>query len=320
MLRFDKIKLVTNIEDVMIIDDSLFNITYRDNRISSLKFYQEVPYSMIIKIDYESSEAVIEFTGKILKSDYKQLISMETIRQCFHNINNMGFCEIDVEAVLEHGQVVKCDVTCDVSDIDVPQLSSYIRSNLSNYQHYQCRKLHNGNLIIEKNVTTRKSMKRITIYDKGKEMRKSSNVSFANEHGITGEFDGVCRLEMNLNSKEQIRNALNITDTNLMTVLTSDANPLLDYLNEVVSHTKDNICISDKKTYMAMLVLRDNDYDLAKVEAKMREFHPRGTSIGKVMEVYRSILAESSMSPDRNEYQNMIHQLSKCVKKPYVSV
>ena len=152
-------------------------------------------------------------------------------------------------------------------------------------------------------------MKRITIYDKGKEMRKSSNVSFSNEHGITGEFDGVCRLEMNLNSKEQIRNALNITDANLMTVLTSDANPILDYLNEVVSPTKDNICISDKKTYMAMLVLRDNDYDLAKVEAKMREFHPRGTSISKIMETYRTVHAQTTELQPLNDYQTLIEKL-----------
>lgn len=320
MLNFDKIKLVTDIEDIQILDDRPFNITYRDNRISSMKFYQETPYLLNIKIDYESSEAVIEFTGKILKSDYKKLISMETIRQCFYNINKMGFCMIDVEAVLEHGQVVKCDVTHDVSDIDVPRLSSYIRGNLSNYQTYQCTKMHNGNLTIEKNVTTRKTMKRITIYDKGKEMKKSSNMKYANEHGITGEFDGVCRLEMNLNSKNQIRNALAIPDTNLMTVLSSNAHPILDYLNEVVSQPKEDMCISDKKTYLAMLVLRDNDYDLAKVEAKMREFHPRGTSIGKVMEVYRSVLAESSVAPDQKEYLKLISQLSQCVNSLNVPI
>lgn len=309
MLKFDKIKLVTNIEDIEILDERQFNVTCKGDQISSMKFYQEVPYLLNIKIDFEASETVIEFTGKILKSDYKKLISLETIRQCFDNINEMEFCHINVDAVLEHGQVVKCDVTKDITGIDTPQLTSYIRSNLSNYQNYQCRKLRNGNLTIEKNVTSKKTMKRITIYDKGKEMNKASNIRFSQDYGITDNFDGVCRLEMNLNSKQQIRTALGISDTNIMTVLSAKANPILDFMQELVSIPQSDIQVSDKKTYLAMLVLKDNDYDLAKVEAKMREFHPRGTSISKIMETYRSILAQNSDPQPFNNYQTLIEKL-----------
>ena len=309
MLKFDKIKLVTNIEDIEILDERQFNVTCKGDQISSMKFYQEVPYLLNIKIDFEASEAVIEFTGKILKSDYKKLISLETIRQCFDNINEMGFCHINVNAVLEHGQVVKCDVTKDITGIDTPQLTSYIRSNISNYQQYQCRKFHNGNLTIEKNVTTKKTMKRITIYDKGKEMNKASNIRFSQDYGITDDFEGVCRLEMNLNSKQQIRTALGISDTNIMTVLSSEANPILDFMQELVCIPQTDIQVSDKKTYLAMLVLKDNDYDLAKVEANMREFHPRGTSISKIMETYRTILAQTTGPQSLNDYQTLIDKL-----------
>ena len=309
MLKFDKIKLVTNVEDIEILDERQFNVTCIGDKISAMKFYQEIPYLMNIKIDFEAAEVVIEFTGKILKSDYKKLISLETIHQCFDNINEMGFCHINVDAVLNHAQIVKCDVTKDITGIDTPQLTSYIRSNLSNYQQYQCRKLRNGNLTIEKNVTTTKTMKRITIYDKGKEMNKASNIRFSQDYGITDNFDGVCRLEMNLNSKQQIRTALGISDTNIMTVLSAKANPILDFMQELVSIPQSDIQVSDKKTYLAMLVLKDNDYDLAKVEAKMREFHPRGTSISKIMETYRSILAQNSDPQPFNNYQTLIEKL-----------
>ena len=309
MLKFDKIKLVTDIDDIEILDERQFNVTCKGDQISSMKFYQEVPYLLNIKIDFEASEAVIEFTGKILKSDYKKLISLETIRQCFDNINEMGFCHINVDAVLEHGQVVKCDVTKDITGIDTPQLTSYIRSNLSNYQQYQCRIYRNGNLTIEKNVTTKKTMKRITIYDKGKEMNKASNLRFSQDYGITDNFKGVCRVEMNLNSKQQIRTALEISDTNIMTVLSAKANPILEFMQELVSVPHTDIQVSDKKTYLAMLVLKDNDFDLAKVEAKMREFHPRGTSIGKIMETYRTVLAQTTELQPLNDYQTLIEKL-----------
>ena len=266
-----------------------------------MKFYQDIPYLLMIKIDFECSEAVIEFTGKILKSGYKKLISAETIRQCFDNINEMGFCRIDVEEILSNAQVVKCDVTMDIPDLDMANLASYISANLTSYKQYQCKTLRNGNLIIEKNVTTRKLMKRITIYYKGKEMKRSANMKFAQDYGIEDEFNGLCRFEMILNSKEQIRNTLGIDNTRLRDVLTASANPILDYMKEVIS-PPEHQQISDKKTYIAMLVLRD--YDLAKVEAKMREFHPRGTSINKVMESYRSVLAQVGNS-SRNNKQNI---------------
>ena len=87
----------------------------------------------------------------------------------------MGFCRIDVEEILSVAQVVKCDVTMDVPDLDMANLASYISANLTSYKQHQCKTLRNGNLIIEKNVTTRKLTKRITIYDKGKEMKRSAN-------------------------------------------------------------------------------------------------------------------------------------------------
>lgn len=319
MLTFDKLKLVTSINDIEILDENQFNVTYQNGIMTSMKFYQDVPFLLMIKIDYVCSELVIEFTGKILKSEYKKLISIETIRQCFENINDMGFCLIDVEEILSHAQVVKCDVTIDLPDFDMSHLSSYISANLTSYRQYQCRTLRNGNLIIEKNVTTKKLMKRLTIYDKGKEMKHSANLKFAQEYGMENYFEGVCRFEMNLNTKEQIRNALGISDTGLQDVLTSTANPILDCIVEVISPKKSRSA-SDKKTYLAMLVLKDNDYDLARVEAKMREFHPRGTSISKVMEIYRSVLAQTSDANADNQYQKLVASLSKCINTSSVSV
>lgn len=86
MLTFDKLKLVTSINDIEILDENQFNVTYQNGIMTSMKFYQDVPFLLMIKIDYVCSELVIEFTGKILKSEYKKLISIETIRQCFENI------------------------------------------------------------------------------------------------------------------------------------------------------------------------------------------------------------------------------------------
>ena len=152
-------------------------------------------------------------------------------------------------------------------------------------------------------------MKRLTIYDKGKKMTRANNMRFSNECGCTDDFEGVCGFEININTKEQIRNALMIEDTGLMSVLSSSTNPIYDFMTEVISPSRENISLPDKKSYMAMLVLKDNDYDLEKVEAKMRAFHPRGTSIPKIMEPFRQVLESLSSNEGGDLYETLMDSL-----------
>lgn len=78
---------------------------------------------------------------------------------------------------------------------------------------------------------------------------------FSNECGCTDDFEGVCRFEMNLNTKEQIRNALMIEDTGLMSVLSSSANPIYDFMSEVISPSCENIyplCVCFESSNVSM--------------------------------------------------------------------
>ena len=308
MITFDKLKLVADITAVIEFDDSQFEKTEK-NGSCTYKYYQEVPYLLAIKIDCPEKEVVIEFTGKILGSDYPKLISMNTIRQCFQAINSIGIVTLDVEVMMD-ADVVKCDVTKDIHSDDVPKLTNYVRQHISNYQKYICRKLRNNNLVVEKNVVTRKMKKRMTIYDKGKEMQKVENQRFVEAYGLEGAFDGICRFELNLNSKEQIRNALGSSNTKLQTVLSSDANPITDFLDEVIGSTPEPTSMTDKKSYVTMLVLKDCDYDLEKVEAKMRQFYTsRGTNINVIMQPYRQMMEQMNSAAETNYWNDVRSKL-----------
>lgn len=291
MITFDKLKIVADIHAINVCDETRFEFIEKDGVLSALKYYQEHPFLLMIKVDYECGEVVIEFCGKILGNDYPKLISKDTIKQCFQAIEALGFVEVDFAAMME-AEVVKCDVTKDIPVEDVTQVTDYIRSHIRNYQKFLCRKLKNGNVVVDKNVVSRKTKKRMTIYDKGKEMCRSANRPFVQKYGLEDAFSGMCRFELNLDSKEQIRKSLRIEDTKLMTVLSADADPINDFLDEVVE-PQDAVTMSDKKTYMTMLVLRDCDFDLEKVEAKMRVFHrSKGTVISKVMEPYKAMMEQ----------------------------
>lgn len=308
MITFDKLKLVADITAVIEFDDSQFEKTEK-NGSCTYKYYQEVPYLLAIKIDCPEKEVVIEFTGKILGSDYPKLISLSTIRQCFQAINSTGIVTLDVEVMMD-ADVVKCDVTKDIHSDDVPKLTNYVRQHISNYQKFICRKLRNNNLVVEKNVVTRKMKKRMTIYDKGKEMQKVENQRFVEAYGLEGAFDGICRFELNLNSKEQIRNALGSSNTKLQTVLSSDANPITDFLDEVISSTPEPTSMTDKKSYVTMLVLKDCDYDLEKVEAKMRQFYTsRGTNINVIMQPYRQMMEQMNSAAETNYWNDVRSKL-----------
>ena len=97
---------------------------------------------------------------------------------------------------------------------------------------------------------------------------------------------------MNLTSKKQIREALDLTGNTLAEVLHSERNPIQDFLADVLADDPAGKSISSWKDVEKYAILALCDFDLAKVEAKARQFkNPRSTSIPKMMAQYREILA-----------------------------
>ena len=154
MLKFDKIKIISDISNIEIHDEYIFEKKYKNDVLTELRYMAEEPYYLYIEVDFEENELVIEFTGKVLGKDYPKLISKETIYSCFDEINSNGAFSVEAE-MLMNAVVVKCDVTSDIVCDDIPNFTQYVRNNLTNYQKYICKRERNGNLVLEKNVSTR---------------------------------------------------------------------------------------------------------------------------------------------------------------------
>ena len=133
MLTFDKIKMVSDISNIEIYDENIFEKKYKNNVLMELRYMVEEPYYLYVEVDFEENELVIEFTGKILGKDYPKLISKETIYSCFDKINSNGAFYVNGE-MLMNAVVVKCDVTSDIVWDDIPNFTQYVRNNLTNYQ------------------------------------------------------------------------------------------------------------------------------------------------------------------------------------------
>ena len=184
-----------------------------------------------------------------------------------------------------------------------------MRMHITNYSLYRCALLRNGNMVIEKNVTSDKCKKRMVVYDKGKEMSKAINREFVEANHLEGAFDGKCRFEINLNTKQQIRDSLDIPDTKLLTVLAASANPISDFVSQVVASKSVDAKCSNYKEYCHTLILKDCDYDLAKVEARLRSLYGAGRSIPKVMQPYRDLLDKNNGKEGDNLFLAAIEQL-----------
>lgn len=310
MNTFDKLKLIAPIEAIRITDEAYFEKRISNGVLTSMQYHtdEKKPFTLFIKIDYKQNNSVLEFTGKILQSDYPKLISKDTIGKCFENINALGFCVIDQELMME-ARVYKCDVTKDILCDDVPKVTNYIKSHIKNYKTFTCRVTRNNNIILSKNVDTDNCKKSITIYDKEKEMTLADNQRFADKYDLLGKFDGKCRFEISLDSVKQVKDALAIPDVKLRTVISSEVNPIVDFLESAVTTSVNEVEFNDRKAYMTYLVLKDCDFDIEKVEAKMRSLYKRGTKFSEVMLPYREMYNQIKHPSDGSFFSNLLDKL-----------
>lgn len=311
MIRLDKIKIVSSIDYIKIIDKNRFDIHHKGNDIVSYKFTQLQPFLLYVEANVKNQELIIEFTGKILRDNYPSLINQSNIKNCLLSINKIGFCLLDVEDILISGEVVKVDVTQDVPYPDCGELTKMIQANISNFRKYLPR-IINGNFTIEKNVVTKSHKCRLTIYDKNKEIRRAENRLFLSQlsgkQKLLNHFEGKVRFEMNLNSKEQIRKALHITDLSIMSVLCVSVNPIMEFLDLILVDTESadiTARCNDLKELLRGALLQVCDYDIKKVEAQLRLHSSPNTHISQTLKPFRELLEKINNTPTSSLKQTL---------------
>lgn len=312
MIKFDKIKIVSSIENVKSLNEDVFENKVKDGCIVEQRYTMMSPYYLYIEADYREQELILEFTGKILKDDYKDLIHINNIQTCLFNINDLGLCNLNIGGILADGEIVKADVCLDVDYPDCKALTKSLRANVSNFNKYLARTI-GDNFVIEKNVQTKSYKRRLTIYDKAKEIQKAGNRGFLstldNPQLLLDYFNGKIRFELNLNSKEQIRRSLDIYDTSIGAVLNSTSTPIWDMLDNALVESNGEMTCSDIGELKNKLLLEFCGGDLAKVEALLRNYYSKGTHISQVMKPYRELatkLAENLTPSLKQQLRNLL--------------
>lgn len=303
MLKFDKLKLVTKIDYIRDIDYSKFILNSKEDSILYYKYQQERPFYLLVMVNYQHNELVLEFTENPL-DNYTNLIDIYTAKDCLSQINRLGICHLNVESIMTDSNVVKCDITKDIECGLMQDIITNVRQNLSNYMKWVTKPYRKEGITIENVVTTPRYKKRLIVYDKAKELQSANNRYFlnavSNPNEILSYFNGKTRFELNINTMDQIRNLLNIPNNNLLAVLTSKANPILSVIDEAIKYNDCQHRTMTLRDYEHCLLLKECNYDMSAVEAKVRTLSAKTTSITRIMKTYKNLYKQMNSIPNVN--------------------
>jgi len=299
MIKLDRVKILTR-------DKYVYDLhPEKLKTFSNTTINQKKPYNLFIELQPYKETAIIEFSAKILLDKYHELITMNTIRQCFQNICDEGYCKLDIDNIINECVLLTCDYTIDIDGIDLPEkFKTILIGNLRNVSKFHIQDYNKSGYTITKMVKTKSRQIRLSIYDKYKEMQKASNKGFINSlthpDQLMNYFKGKIRFETNIKTQKQIRDYFGITDTLLVSVLNSKENPLLkifntvflDHLEENEISINDNSSILDLKAFNQLkdvLVLKACNNDLSMVKEVLNTYFATGTNKGKYMTAYRKL-------------------------------
>ena len=319
MIKFDRIKLLTKANYVSWMCPKLVNSATRPNTIN-----QKYPFNLFIHLRPERNEAIMEFSAKILLDDYVNLITANTIRQCFENIIELGYCSMDIDKIMMDSKILSCDVALDIEGIILPEnFRQTLISNLNNISLYTVQKYLNCGYSISNLLKTKHLKVRLSIYNKFKEIQTAPNRGFlkmcSRPENLLDYFNGKFRIETNFRNFNQINEFCGTKDNRLMDVLNSDSNPLLSIFDKIFTldveksfHMVDeNHTLFDFDSINQLrdaLLLKECGGDIKVVAEVLKRYFSPKTNKRKYITGYKKLL---NSSPQHSQSKYMMGQIRK---------
>ena len=313
LITFDRIKIKSNYKyllDTKVKFNEMFHS--RSGEKTGL-FYSSkddinIPYNLYIAVSYVKQTLTLEFSSKILKENYPDLISRDTIKKCLTNINQLNICNIDVDSILSNGVVTSVDITYDADLILNDNLLDALNSQVNNYRRFKWTHYNNEGITFTKDVKSKDCTETITLYNKEKEICTSHNKNFLNSlsqpQQIMDYFKGKTRFEITLDTPKKIMNYLNLTDTKIFSVLNSDTNPILILFDKIFNNSVTNISnatFDNYEEWSMKIILDSYNGDLKRLELDVRNKFSSRSGATKRMKKFEAVHhAMTSASTNEN--------------------
>ena len=313
LITFDRIKIKSNYKyllDTKVKFNEMFHS--RSGEKTGL-FYSSkddinIPYNLYIAVSYVKQTLTLEFSSKILKENYPDLISRDTIKKCLTNINQLNICNIDVDSILSNGVVTSVDITYDADLILNDNLLDALNSQVNNYRRFKWTHYNNEGITFTKDVKSKDCTETITLYNKEKEICTSHNKNLLNSlsqpQQIMDYFKGKTRFEITLDTPKKIMNYLNLTDTKIFSVLNSDTNPILILFDKIFNNSVTNISnatFDNYEEWSMKIILDSYNGDLKRLEQDVRNKFSSRSGATKRMKKFEAVHhAMTSASTNEN--------------------
>lgn len=313
LITFDRIKIKSNYKyllDTKVKFNEMFHS--RSGEKTGL-FYSSkddinIPYNLYIAVSYVKQTLTLEFSSKILKENYPDLISRDTIKKCLTNINQLNICNIDVDSILSNGVVTSVDITYDADLILNDNLLDALNSQVNNYRRFKWTHYNNEGITFTKDVKSKDCTETITLYNKEKEICTSHNKNFLNSlsqpQQIMDYFKGKTRFEITLDTPKKIMNYLNLTNNKIFSVLNSDTNPILILFDKIFNNSVTNISnatFDNYEEWSMKIILDSYNGDLKRLEQDVRNKFSSRSGATKRMKKFEAVHhAMTSASTNEN--------------------
>lgn len=260
-------------------------------------------------------------SAKILKDNYLQGITVNTIEQVIDEVNRQGqgIFEIDVAEFIETGRFLSVDATNNLR-IDTEPLKYLEALNAykinSKYRVDYNNKKNNQGIVFQ---GSQKSFKeRIIFYDKRVELmyKPESRVfleTVSNVPKLLKDCATILRVEQNSVQLRKIRERFNVGDTKVLSVLESPSKPNYNLTLKIVKGVEQLELFGELDRFQKFYqfekhkgmetIIRECNYDIGLIEQIVRHYVSEKTNVYQYLKPYKT-LAFSMIEKDRIKKTN----------------
>lgn len=285
-MKFDTVKLTTNGIYISQVNNTLFShsIDLATGELISIEYnsmkHQDItPFKLYIRVNYRSNYMTIEFSSKILLKDYPLLISADTFRQCLTNIETLGICKLDIDAIINSCYFSKLHITRDVDLCLTSKILDRLNQCTKEYRRYNWRRYTDG-ITFSRNVKAQDCRESIIIYNKEVELALYRNKPFLTktdaQSSIINHFRDKTRFEVQLENKRKIQKELEISNTDYQSVMFSQKNIILAQFEKVFGvdiEESSTVEINNISDYHLWNTIRYHNFDQKSIAQEIKDLH-----------------------------------------------
>ncbi|WP_208130806.1 MULTISPECIES: hypothetical protein [Hymenobacter] len=303
--------------------------------VDRLNYCLANPCPGIIYIRIGDTETAIEFSAKILKAEYPQLLSTNTIRKALANIRTAFPGTFPVEEVLRVAHVLKAHQTQDFAltrpfaDYASPLAGLHVSRD------YRLVSYKDETLTFLQNATGR-DREFLKLYDKAKEYARPANAAYratlgaAEKQTVAAYYGDKVRAETELNGKRKLRQYFPDIPTAIMLtdLLNSTSNPLASQFAEITSQAyaaidspasaralafADTLSHKDAPQFS---FLKEHGFDLEKIDARLKALNVAKATQCRERKKYAALLASYLAHETDSPSVEALRELKAAISAP----